>query len=140
MTTITKLKTGTKLEEISSYSRLVAVDNWIFVSNTAGRNPQSGEIPADLAEQTLQVFANIERALAAVEASLADVVATRVFIQDPADTPAVMTIFGEKFRGIDPTTTVTSPPLGSAVYRVEIEVTARRGAGRAETERRVIAV
>ena len=39
MTRIVKVKTGNRLEEISSYSRIVAVDNWIFVSNTAGRNP-----------------------------------------------------------------------------------------------------
>ncbi|MBD8493496.1 RidA family protein [Pseudomonas syringae] len=132
MTQITKLKTGSKFEEMASYSRLVAVDNWIFVSNTAGRNPQTKEIPEDLVEQTHQVFANIEAALAAVEASLADVVCSRVFIQDPADVPQVMDIIGQKFRGIDPASTVTCPPLGSTVYKVELEVTAYRGASRAE--------
>jgi hypothetical protein len=84
-------------------------------------------IPTDIAEQTLQVFANIRQALAAVDATLADVVSSRVFIQDPADVPAVMTIVGEKFRGIDPAATVTCPPLGSTVYKVELEVTAYRG-------------
>ncbi|MBD8572986.1 RidA family protein [Pseudomonas syringae] len=132
MTQITKLKTGSKFEEMASYSRLVAVDNWIFVSNTAGRNPQTKEIPEDLVEQTHQVFANIEAALAAVEASLADVVCSRVFIQDPADVPQVMEIIGQKFRGVDPASTVTCPPLGSTVYKVELEVTAYRGASRAE--------
>ncbi|MBT9383365.1 RidA family protein [Pseudooceanicola sp. CBS1P-1] len=140
MTTITKIKTGSKFEDHASYSRIVAVDNWIFVSNTAGRNPETKEIPADVTEQTLQVFANIERALAAVDSSLADVVASRVFIQDPADTETVMTTIGEKFRGIDPTTTVTCPPLGSTVYKVEIEVTAYRGAARADITYRTVSV
>lgn len=135
MTEILKVKSGAKLEELSSYSRIVAVDNWIFVSNTAGRNPETKEIPADVTDQTHQVFANIERALAGVGASLADVVSTRVFIQTPEDTPTVMDIFGEKFRGIDPTLTVTCPPLGSTVYKVEIEVTAYRGAGIADVRR-----
>ncbi|WP_434286728.1 Rid family hydrolase [Celeribacter sp. SCSIO 80788] len=135
MTQITKVKTGTKLEEISSYSRIVMVDNWIFVSNTAGRNPETKEIPEGVLEQTEQVFANITRALNAVDASLVDVISTRVFIQDPADTPAVMGLFGEKFRGVDPTTTVTNPPLGSAQYKVEIEVTAYKGAGAADQTR-----
>lgn len=135
MPRIVKVKTGTRLEEISSYSRLVAVDDWIFVSNTAGRDPETKEIPSDLIEQTRQVFANIERALKVVDAGLADVVSTRVFIQNPEDTPTVMEIFGEKFRGVDPTTTVTCPPLGSSAYRVEIEVTAFRGAGAADVER-----
>ncbi|KAB6717203.1 MULTISPECIES: Rid family hydrolase [Roseobacteraceae] len=134
MTKIVKVKTGAKLEQLSSYSRIVMVDNWISVSNTAGRNPQTKEIPEDLREQTLQVFENIENALKAVGSGLEDVISTRVFIQTPSDTPAVMEIFGEKFRGVDPTTTVTCPPLGSSVYKVEIEVSAYRGASKAEIE------
>jgi len=131
MTNIIKLKTGSKYEEMGSYSRLVAVDNWIHVSNTAGRNPQTKEISEDLIEQTHQVFANIEAALAAVDASLADVVCSRVFIQNPADVAQVMGVVGAKFRGIDPASTITCPPLGSTVYKVELEVTAYRGASRA---------
>lgn len=134
MTKITKVKTGSKYEEIGSYSRVVAVDNWIFVSNTAGRNPKTQEIPEDPVAQTEQVFANIEAGLASVGSGLGDVVASRVFIQDPADTMAIMTKVGEKFRGIDPASTVTCPPLGSDIYKVEIEVTAYRGAGDAEVE------
>ena len=132
MTKVTKLKTGSALEEKSSYSRLVCVDNLIFVSNTAGRCPDTKVIPDDLEEQTLQVFANIERALKAVESSLADVVMTRVFIQDPKDAMVVMGIFGEKFKGVDPATTVSCPPLSSNSYKVEIEVTAYKGASSAE--------
>lgn len=135
MTKITKVKTGAKLEEMSSYSRIVAVDNWIFVSNTAGRNPETKEMPEDVVAQTQQVFANVESALKAVDSGLEDVVATRVFIQNPADTPTVMEIFGQKFRGVDPTTTVTCPPLGSDIYKMELEVTAYRGASKAETDR-----
>ena len=134
MSKILKVKTGSKFEESGSYSRLVAVDNWIYVSNTAGRNPETQEIPADVIEQTEQVFANIERALTAAGSSLADVVMSRVFIQDPAQVPAVMDFIGTKFRGINPATTVTCPPLGSTVYKVELEVTAYRGASQAECE------
>ncbi|NVK71920.1 MAG: RidA family protein [Oceanospirillaceae bacterium] len=134
MTKITKLKTGSKLEELSSYSRLVCVDNWIFVSNTAGRNPDTKEIPDDVLEQTHQVFSNVEAALKNVGASLADVVMSRVFIQNPEDTPAVMTLIGKKFRGVDPATTVTCPPLGSSIYKMELEVTAYRGAAKADIE------
>ncbi|MEL0635709.1 Rid family hydrolase [Marinomonas sp. TI.3.20] len=136
MAKIIKLKTGSKFEESASYSRLVAVDNWIYVSNTAGRNPVSKEIPDDLLQQTQQVFDNIEAALASVEACLGDVVMSRVFIQNPADTMAVMDFIGTKFKGIDPATTVTSPPLGSSEYKVELEVTAYRGAATAELETR----
>ncbi|SIQ51067.1 RidA family protein [Marinobacterium stanieri] len=139
MTKIVKVKTGSKFEEIASYSRVVAVDNWINVSNTAGRNPDTQEIPEDVIEQTEQVFKNIERALAAVDSSLADVVMSRVFIQNPEDTPKVMEFIGTKFRGVNPATTVTCPPLGSTVYKVELEVTAYRGAADADVEEITIA-
>lgn len=102
MTRIVKVKTGSKFEQIASYSRVVAVDNLIHVSNTAGRNPDTQEIPDDVIAQTEQVFRNIERALAAVDASLADVVMSRVFIQDPSDTPSVMEFIGSCFRGHRP--------------------------------------
>ena len=134
MTKIIKVKTGTKFEGIASYSRIVAINNWIYVSNTAGRNPDTKEIPEDLIEQTQQVFTNIESALEAVGSSLKDVVMSRVFIQDPADTHLVMEFIGTKFRGINPATTVTSPPLGSNTYKVELEVTAYRGASAADLE------
>lgn len=135
MTHIVKVKTGSTFEDLGSYSRVVAVDNWIHVSNTAGRDPKTKEIPEDIAKQTLQVFTNIEAALAAVESGLPDVIMSRVFIQDPGDTAAVMTIVGEKFRGIDQASTVTCPPLGSTIYKVELEVTAYRGAGKAGARR-----
>ncbi|BBI54621.1 hypothetical protein HORIV_70420 [Vreelandella olivaria] len=53
---------------------------------------------------------------------------SRVFIQDPQDVPTVMEIIGQKFKGVDPASTVTCPPLGSTVYKVELEVTAYKGA------------
>lgn len=140
MAQITKVKTGSIFEEKASYSRIVAVDNWIFVSNTAGRNPQTKVIPEDISAQTHQVFANIEQALAAVDASLADVVMSRVFIQDPQDVPTVMAIIGEKFRGVNPASTVTCPPLGSTVYKVELEVTAYRGASTASVVELTVAL
>lgn len=139
MTHIVKVKTGSAFEESGSYSRAVAVDNWVFVSNTAGRNPVTKEIPQDAIEQTEQVFLNIQNALAAVECTLSDVVMSRVFIQNPEHVHTVMDFIGGKFRGIDPATTVTCPPLGSTVYEVEIEVTAYRGASTADLEKITIA-
>lgn len=134
MSQIVKVKTGNVFEDKASYSRVVAVDDWIFVSNTAGRNPETKEIPNDIEAQIRQVFTNIERALTSVDASLGDAVMSRVFIQNPEDTDAVMAVVGEKFRGINPATTVTCPPLGSTIYKVELELTAFRGASKAKVK------
>ncbi|WP_180899819.1 RidA family protein [Martelella soudanensis] len=133
MVDVIKVKTGNKFEDWASYSRVVAVDNLIFVSNTAGRNPETKEIPDDITAQTEQVLANIERALQAVDSSLEDVVSSRVYVQDPADGDAVGEVLGKRFRGIDPATTMVCPALGSKIYRVEIDVTAYRGAGKGNT-------
>lgn len=138
MTEIVKLKTGSKFEDHGSYSRLVAVDNLIFVSNTAGRNPRTKLISEDLAEQTRQVLANIETALKAVDSCLEDVVRARVFVQFTDDIDTIMTAYGERMRGINPTLTMTCPPLGSTEYKVEIDVTAYRGASKAEIKEMVI--
>jgi enamine deaminase RidA (YjgF/YER057c/UK114 family) len=135
MTRITKVSTGSPTEKHGSYSRLVAVDDWIFVSNTAGRNPATKLIPPDLTEQTNQVLDNIEAALKSVDATLADVIAAKVFIQNPADLMEVVTAYGNRMRGVEPTLTLTCPPLGLDEYKVEIEVTAFRGAGSAEVTR-----
>ncbi len=140
MTKTLKIKTGSPAEERGAYSRVVAVDNLIFVSNTAGRNPQTKLIPADLAEQTNQVLSNIEGALGSVGATLQDVVAARVFIQFPEDIDEVMDAYAQRMRGIDPTLTLTSPPLGSPEYKVEIEVTAYRGVSQGEIETKTIAL
>lgn len=135
---IVKVNTGSKFEEIASYSRLVTVDNWMYVSNSAGRNPDTQEIPEDVIEQTEQVFRNIERVLASVNATLADVIMSRVFIQDPVHIHDAMEFIGEKFKGIDPASTATCPPLGSTTYKVEIEVTAYRGVSTADIEQIMI--
>ncbi len=140
MNKIVKVNTGSKLEESASYSRLVMVDNWIYVSNTAGRNPDTKKNPESIIEQTQQVFDNIERALAAGDATLADVVMSRVFIQNPAETHTVTQFIETKFRGVNPATTVTNPPLGSAECKVELEVTAYRGVGSAQVEEVLISV
>jgi enamine deaminase RidA (YjgF/YER057c/UK114 family) len=134
MVKVTKVKSGSIYEDKESYSRVVAIGDWIFVSNSAGRDYKTRAIAADAVEQAKQCFHNIEGALASVGASLKDVVNSRVVIPNVADAPAVMAYVGEKFRGIDPARTVTCPPLGGPDYKVEIEVTAYRGAASAEVE------
>ncbi|MFT4029901.1 MAG: RidA family protein [Protaetiibacter sp.] len=140
MPQITKVKSGSPFEDRESYSRLVVVDDWIFVSNTAGRNYRTREMSTDAVEQIQQALANVKGALESVGSSLADVVRSRVTIPNVEDAPAVMLAVGEAFRGVDPTSTVLCSPLGAPEYKAEIEVTAYRGAGQAPQERLVIAL
>lgn len=137
---IVKLKSGSLYEEKESYSRLVCVGDWIFVSNTAGRNYKTREMSTDPVEQARQCFANIEGALKAVGSGLEDIVMSKIFIPNPDDAPAVMAHVGERLKGIDPQRTVTCSPLGLNEFKVEMEMTAYRGAGKAEVERMVISL
>ena len=138
MSQLIKLKSGSVFEEKASYSRAVAVDNWVYVSNTAGRNPVTKLIPEDFVEQAEQVFDNIDAALKAVGSSLADVVCARVYIQNPDDINAAIEVIGARFKNVNPALTVTCPPLGAAIYKIEIEVTAFKGASTLTAEHRVI--
>jgi enamine deaminase RidA (YjgF/YER057c/UK114 family) len=140
MPKVIKVKTGNRFEEHGSYSRLVAVDDLIFVSNTAGRNPRTKLIPDDLAEQTNQVLDNIAAALASVDAVLADVVSARVYVQFPEHVETIMETYGNRMRGINPVLTMTCPPLGSTQYKVEIDVTAIRGVSKAQVEELLISL
>ena len=134
MVKITKVISGSKYEELESYSRLVCVDDWIFVSNTAGRNYVTREMSDDPVEQAKQCFNNIERALKSVGSGLEDVITSNISIPNVDHAPTVMAYVGERFKGINPQRFVSCVPLGAADFLVEIEVTAYRGASQAETE------
>ncbi|SCB27375.1 RidA family protein [Rhizobium hainanense] len=129
MTEIVKVKSGSILEDKEGYSPIVAVGDWIFMSLTAGRDYKTRAMPDTAVEQARQAMKNVEGALEAVGASLADVVRRRIFIPRQEDVPDVMAYMGEKFRGIDPASCVSCGPLGGPEYLFEIEITAYRGAG-----------
>ena len=137
MGNVIKLKSGSIYEDKRNYSRAVAVGDVIYVSNCAGRNYQTREMSDDAGEQTRQCFRNISGALQALQASLQDIVRIRVAIPDVAHREAVMDVVGEHLQGIDPALTVTATPLMAADYKVEIEVTAVRGASAAPQYLRV---
>lgn len=136
MPEIIKVKSGNLTEETSSYSRLVVAGDTIFVSNTAGRNYVTRELPEDVASQARQALKNIEGALASVGASLRDVVRIRIFVPDRQDKEIVNQIIGETFRGIDPANTTLCTPLGKPELKVEFEVTAYRRRNPDEPEHR----
>lgn len=134
MAKITKVKTGNPFEDRESFSRVIVVGNWIFSSNTAGRNLKTQVMPETAHEQATHAFDNVDAALRSVGSCLADVIRSRVTIPNPADVPAVMAVVGERFRNIDPVSTVTCAPLALEYLKFELEVTAFRGSASAQTE------
>ena len=124
---VIKLKSGSAFEDKLNYSRAVSVGDYIFVSNTAGRNYATRELSKDPAEQAEQAFATIERALNELGSSLADTVRMIVSIPYLEDAEAIAKVVGRRMEGINPASTTHNTPLMSPDYRVEIEITAYRG-------------
>ncbi|MCW5771032.1 MAG: RidA family protein [Rhodospirillaceae bacterium] len=121
------LTSGSKFEDLASFSRAVIDGDWIFISGTTGYNTQSGAIAADAKSQTEEIFRILEATLAEAKSSLADVLRVCVFIVDPDDLMPVCEVVGRKFKGIRPANTTVFARLARPEMKVEIEVTARRG-------------
>jgi len=122
------ISSGSPFEREAGYSRAVTDGEWVFVAGTTGFDYARMTISEDPVEQARQAFRNIEMALAEAGASLADVVRVRYYVPDAADWPAIVPVLGEVFGAIRPAATALFCGLVDPRMKIEIEVTARRGA------------
>lgn len=103
----TNVSTGTKWEPKLGYSRAVRVGDQVSVSGTTATD-EDGEIvaPGDAYEQATHVLRIIEDSLAEADATLTDVVRTRIFLTDIEDWQAVGRAHAESFANIRPATSI----------------------------------
>ncbi|MDT5091973.1 MAG: hypothetical protein QOH60_1336 [Mycobacterium sp.] len=105
-------------EPTVGYSRAVRIGSHIVVAGTTGNG-------ADIAAQARDALRRIEAALGEVDATLRDVVRTRMFVTDISRWPEVGAVHAEVFGDIRPVATMIEvSALIDPAFHVEIEVDA----------------
>ncbi|MFI5220025.1 MAG: RidA family protein [Bacteroidia bacterium] len=119
------ISSGTKWEEIVGYSRAVRVGNVIEVAGTTAVEGEKVIGENDAYAQTKFILQKIEKALKEADASLKDVVRTRMYVTDISKWEQVGKAHGEVFKNIKPVATMVEVSrLIDEKLLVEIEVTA----------------
>ncbi len=122
---------GSTFERDIGYSRAVVCGDWVFFSGTTGFDYATMAIADDVVAQATQCVHNVEAALAEAGCTLADVVRVRYLLPDAADFEPCWPVLRAAFGAARPAATMMAVGLADPRMKIEIEVTALRGAGAA---------
>ncbi|MFM8912823.1 MAG: aldo/keto reductase [Flammeovirgaceae bacterium] len=115
---------GTMWEDLAGFSRAVKKGNRILISGTTATHGSLAIGSNDAVAQTHFIIDKIEGALQSLNASLADVVRTRIFVRHVSDWELVAVAHGVRFKDIKPANTMVRADLIGDEYLVEIEAEA----------------
>ena len=120
-----RVSSGSAFEPIAGYSRAVRVGDRVLVSGTTATNgPDEIVCRGDPAAQTTFILDKIAASLAALGASLEDVVRTRVYLRDAGQWEEVARAHGRYFGLTRPANTMLEIARLIGDYEVEIEAEA----------------
>ncbi|WP_345894243.1 aldo/keto reductase [Lichenifustis flavocetrariae] len=120
-----QVDSGSVWEPIAGYSRAVRVGDRVLVSGTTATHGVGETVcPNDPAGQTTFILDKIAASLAALDATMADVVRTRIYLRDANHWEAVSRAHGQVFGAIRPANTLLEVGRLVGDYLVEIEAEA----------------
>ncbi|MFF2460110.1 RidA family protein [Peribacillus simplex] len=82
---------------IGPYSQGIKAGNIVYTSGQLPIDPESGEMPDDIEEQTRVSLGNLEKVLEAAGSSLQQVIKTTVFLSDMDHFAVMNQVYGEFF-------------------------------------------
>ncbi|HEY8593903.1 MAG TPA: RidA family protein [Devosiaceae bacterium] len=126
---VRRISSGSPFEERIGYSRAVVDGGFVHVSGTTGYDYATMQMPEDAGRQASNALATIAGVLEEAGSNLGDVVRVRYYLADRADLDAVSVAAGAVFGSIRPAATMVIAQLIAPEMKIEIEVTARIGAG-----------
>ncbi len=124
----TLVSSGSEFESRIGYSRAVVDGDYVFVSGTTGYDYGNMTISDEVVEQAEQCFRNIEAALAQAGSAMTDVVRVTYILPDRDDFKACWPVCQSWLGEVRPAATMFEARLLNDAIRIEIQVTARRGA------------
>lgn len=122
------ISSGSTFEEKIGYSRAVVAGDWVFVSGTTGFDYSTMSIAGDLVAQTEQCLKNIDDALRKAGSSLKDVVRVTYVLPDGSEFERCWPVLRKYFGDVRPAAMMVSAGLADPRMKIEIEVTALKGA------------
>ncbi|MGD6960449.1 RidA family protein [Rossellomorea aquimaris] len=109
---------------IGPYSQGIVVNNLFYSSGQIPLTAEGTMVEGDVAEQTHQVFRNLQAVLSEAGASLETVVKATVFIKDMNDFGTINEVYGEYFNNHKPARSCVEVARLPKDALVEIEVIA----------------
>jgi 2-iminobutanoate/2-iminopropanoate deaminase len=110
---------------IGPYSQAIMTDELVFTAGQVALDPKSGDlVGTTTAQQTEQVFKNLEAVLAAAGTSLGNVVKTTVYLADMADFAQMNEVYAKHFGTHKPARSTVQAAGLPKNARVEIDVVA----------------
>ncbi|WP_300088361.1 RidA family protein [uncultured Nitrosomonas sp.] len=123
------ISSGSTFEQEIGYSRAVVVDNWVLVSGTTGFDYSKMTISEDVLEQAEQCFRNIEAALSQAGSSMNEVVRVTYVFPEAEDFEKCWPVMRKYLGDARPSAMMLTASLSDPRMKIEIQVTAYRGAG-----------